>query len=84
MLAGKAQLQDAKATGNARLKVVSPAGKAGRGAVTGSELGGDILTAHFVRVDGAQRLSLVNGAGHTLLRRVERHGHGEYEFGGWA
>ncbi len=70
---GKAQLQDAKAAGDARLKVVSSAGKPGQGA-TSSDARGDVLTAHFVQVDGAQRLGLVNGAGHTLLRRVDTAG----------
>ena len=72
--AGKAQLQDAKATGNARLKVVSQTGKPGHVAVTSSDLGGDVLTAHFAAIDGVQRLAVVNGAGHTLLRRVSATG----------
>ncbi len=72
--AGKTQLQDAKATGDARLKVASPAGKPGHVTMTSSDLAGDVLTAHFVPVDGVQRLSVVNGAGHTLLRRVSATG----------
>jgi lipopolysaccharide export system protein LptA len=72
--AGKAQLQDAKAIGGARLKVVSPTGKPGHVAMASSDLGGDVLTAHFVPVDGVRRLSVVNGAGHTLLRRVSATG----------
>ena len=72
--AGKAQLQDAKANGDARLKVMSPAGKPGHVVMTSSDLGGDVLTAHFVPVNGVQRLAVVNGAGHTLLRRVSAAG----------
>jgi lipopolysaccharide export system protein LptA len=72
--AGKAQLQDAKATGDAHLKVVSPTGKPGHVTMTSSDLAGDLLTAHFVPVDGVRRLSVVNGAGHTSLRRVNAEG----------
>ena len=60
--------------GDARLKVVSPTGKPGHLAMTSSDLGGDVLTAHFVPVDGVQRLSVVNGTGHTMLRRVSAAG----------
>ncbi|HEV2709830.1 MAG TPA: LptA/OstA family protein [Edaphobacter sp.] len=66
--AGKAQLQDARASGDARLKVVSPTGKPGQ--ASSSDLGGDVLTAHFAPVDGVRRLSVVNGTGHTSLHRV--------------
>jgi lipopolysaccharide export system protein LptA len=69
--AGKAQLQDAKASGDARLTVVSPSGKPGHVAMTSSDLAGDVLTAHFVSVNGVRRISVVNGAGHTLLRQVD-------------
>ncbi|HMF64856.1 MAG TPA: LptA/OstA family protein [Edaphobacter sp.] len=71
--AGKPQLRDAKASGDARLKVVSAAGKGGRGS-SSSEMAGDVLTAHFVRLDGSSRLSEVHGAGHTALRRVSETG----------
>ncbi|MDW5267138.1 MULTISPECIES: LptA/OstA family protein [Acidobacteriaceae] len=72
--AGKAQLQDAKASGDARLKVVSPSAKSGHATTTSSDLAGDVLTAHFVPVDGVQRISVVNGAGHTSLRQVNAEG----------
>lgn len=72
--AGKAQLQDAKASGDARLKVVSPSGKPGHIVMTSSDLAGDVLTAHLVPVDGVQRISVVNGAGHTFLRQVNAQG----------
>jgi lipopolysaccharide export system protein LptA len=72
--AGKAQLQDARAIGDARLKVVSPSGKPGQIAMASSDLGGDVLTAHFVPVDGVRRLSVVNGTGHTMLHRVSATG----------
>lgn len=70
--AGKAQLQDAKASGDARLKVVSPTGKPGQ--ASSSDLAGDVLKAHFVPVGGVRRLSVVNGTGHTTLRRVSAAG----------
>ena len=71
--AGKAQLQDAKATENARLTVVSSVGKTGSGE-TASDLEGDVLTAHLIPVNGVQRLAVVNGTGHTLLRRASADG----------
>ncbi len=72
--AGKTQLQDAKASGDARLKVSSPTGKPGHVTMTSSDLAGDVLTAHFVPVDGVRRISVVNGAGHTFLRQVNAKG----------
>jgi lipopolysaccharide export system protein LptA len=66
--AGKAQLQDAKASGDARLKVTNPAVK--DGGPTSSTLAGDVLTAHFVRVGNTDHLSEVHGDGHTSMRRV--------------
>lgn len=71
---GKAELQDAKASGDARLKVVSPSGKPGHIVMTSSDLAGDVLTARFAPVNGVRRISLVNGAGHTLLRQVDAKG----------
>jgi lipopolysaccharide export system protein LptA len=65
---GKAQLQDAKATGDARLKVTNPPVK--DGGITSSALAGDVLTAHFVRVGNADHLAEVHGDGHTSIRRV--------------
>jgi lipopolysaccharide export system protein LptA len=70
--AGKTQLQDAKASGDARLKVVSPTGRPGR--ASSSDLGADVLTAHFAPVEGVRRLSVVNGTGHTSLHRVSAAG----------
>jgi lipopolysaccharide export system protein LptA len=69
--AGKAQLRDAKATGDARLKVVSAAAKGG---TTSSALAGDVLTAHFVRVGNADHIAEVHGDGHTTLRKVSTTG----------
>jgi lipopolysaccharide export system protein LptA len=70
--AGRAQLRDAKATGDARLRVVNPAAKGG--GTTSSALAGDVLTAHFVRVGNADHLSEVHGDGHTSMRRVNGKG----------
>src|SRR5665213_3010891 len=72
--AGKSQLQDAKASGNARLKVSSPTGKPGQVTMSSSDLAGDVLTAHFVPVDGVRRISVVHGSGHTFLRQVNAKG----------
>jgi lipopolysaccharide export system protein LptA len=66
--AGKTQLQDAKAKGDARLKVMNPAVK--DAGITSSALAGDILTAHFVGVGNADHLAEVHGDGHTSMRRV--------------
>jgi lipopolysaccharide export system protein LptA len=68
---GKALLRDAKATGDARLKVVSPAAKGG---TTSSAMAGDVLTAHFVQVGNADHIAEVHGDGHTALRRVSATG----------
>ena len=69
---GKVRLRDAKGTGDARLRVVSPAGKTG--GTPSSSLAGDVLTAHFARVNGAQHLAEVHGDGHTSLRRMSATG----------
>jgi lipopolysaccharide export system protein LptA len=66
--AGKTEMREAKATGDARLTVVSPAVKGG--GATSSALSGDVLTAHFVRVNGADHIAEVQGEGHTVLRKV--------------
>lgn len=68
---GKAQLRDAKATGQARLKTVNAAAKGGS---TSSELAGDVLTGHFVRIGSADHISEVHGDGNTSLRRVSATG----------
>ncbi len=65
--AGNARLQDAKATGDARLKVQSVTAKGG---TTSSALTGDMLTAHFLRVGNADHIGEVHADGHTTLRRV--------------
>ena len=69
--AGKAQLRDAKATGDARLKVVNTGAKRG---TTSSALGGEVLTAHFVRVGDADHIAEVHGDGHATLRKVSATG----------
>jgi lipopolysaccharide export system protein LptA len=66
--AGKTEMREAKATRDARLTVVSPAMKGG--GATSSSLGGDVLTAHFVRVNGADHIAEVQGDGHTVLRKA--------------
>jgi len=77
-VAGKAQLRDAKAAGDARMTVVSAAAKGGakggKGGMTSSALAGDVLTAHFVRVGSKDHLAEVHGDGHTALRRVSATG----------
>jgi lipopolysaccharide export system protein LptA len=69
--AGKALLRDAKATGSARLKQSNVSAKGG---TTSSEVAGDVLTAHFVRVEGADHLAEVHGDGNTSLRKVAPNG----------
>jgi len=71
-VAGKSELKDATATGDARLTVASPAAKGG--GMTRSALAGDLLTAHFVRVNGADHIAEVHGDGHTVLRKVSEKG----------
>jgi lipopolysaccharide export system protein LptA len=66
--AGKTEMREAKATGDALLTVISPAVKGG--GATSSALSGEVLTAHFVRVNGADRIAEVQGDGHTVLRKV--------------
>jgi lipopolysaccharide export system protein LptA len=68
---GKAQLRDAKATGDARLKVVNTVAKRG---TTSSALGGEVLTAHFVRVGDADHIAEMHGDGHATLRKVSATG----------
>jgi lipopolysaccharide export system protein LptA len=70
-VAGKTQMRDAKAIGDARLKVVNVAAKGG---TTSSAMAGDVLTAHFVRVEGADHIAEVHGDGHTVLRKVSATG----------
>jgi lipopolysaccharide export system protein LptA len=70
--AGKAEMRDAKAMGDARLKVLSPAVKGG--GVVSSALAGEVLTAHFVRVGNADHIAEVHGDGHTTIQRVSTTG----------
>jgi lipopolysaccharide export system protein LptA len=69
--AGKTLLRDARATGSARLKQRNAAAKGG---TTSSELAGDVLTAHFVRLEGTDHLAEVHGDGNALLRKVSPNG----------
>jgi lipopolysaccharide export system protein LptA len=69
----KFQMREATATGNAHFKIVNAPVKNGQGPVS-SALAGDVLTARFVRTDGADRLAEVHGDGHTALRRVSATG----------
>jgi lipopolysaccharide export system protein LptA len=69
--AGRTLLRDAKATGDARLKELNVSAKNG---TTSSEAAGDVLTAHFVRVDGADHIAEVHADGRTSLRKVTAKG----------
>ncbi len=69
--AGKTLVQDAKATGDARLKVLTAAEK---GVVASSVFSGDVLTAHFMRIGNADHIAEVHGDGHTALRKVSATG----------
>ena len=80
--AGKPQLRDAKATGDAQLKVLSVEPKGASTAsrdkstsqTTTNSLAGDALTARFVRVGDADHLAEVHGEGHAMLRKVDAKG----------
>ncbi|HEX7157561.1 MAG TPA: LptA/OstA family protein [Edaphobacter sp.] len=69
---GRQRLQEAKASGGARLNVVDPPKSTGNAvrSATNSTISGDVLTARFVESGGAQRLSEVRGDGHTALKQV--------------
>jgi lipopolysaccharide export system protein LptA len=69
--AGKSLLQDAKATGDARLKVLTTAEKGG---ATSSAFSGDVLTAHFRRIGNADHIAEIHGDGHAALRKVSATG----------
>jgi len=69
--AKQTHLRVAKATGDAQLKQLNVSTKSG---ATRSELGGDVLTAHFVRLSGVDHLAEVHGDGHASLRRVTANG----------
>jgi len=80
---GNPKLQDAKASGGARLNVVDPGRqdtKQGQG-WTNSTMVADLLTAHFVKSGGAQRLNEVHGEGHTSLKQVNEAGVEETSLG---
>jgi lipopolysaccharide export system protein LptA len=66
-VAGRSILRDAKASGDARLKVMDTE-KGGKVTRT-SAMGADELTATFVRSSGRQRLDEVKGDGRTILER---------------
>jgi lipopolysaccharide export system protein LptA len=68
---GKTILRDAKATGEARVKQLNVSAKNG---TTSSEIAGDVLTAHFVRVADTDHIAEVHGDGRTSLRKVTAKG----------
>jgi lipopolysaccharide export system protein LptA len=70
--AGKLRLQEAKASGGARLNVIDPPKQSANAlhSATNSTISGDVLTARFVESAGAQRLSEVRGEGQTALKQV--------------
>ena len=76
--AGKAQLREARASGDARAKVVNAAAPGGAGGETRSSLAGDVLTAHFVAGGGdgagAEHLAAVHSEGHARLEQVNAKG----------
>ena len=68
---GRTILRDAKATGDARVKQLNVSAKNG---TTSSEIAGDALTAHFVRLGDTDHIAEVHGDGHTSLRKVTAKG----------
>jgi lipopolysaccharide export system protein LptA len=77
--AGKSLIRDAKATGDARLNVVSAVAKSAAkpgtpSGTTSGAIAGDVLTAHFVRVGNTDHIAEVHSDGHTAMRRVNATG----------
>jgi lipopolysaccharide export system protein LptA len=80
---GKTLLRDAKATGSARLQQLNVSGNtsengsgknAAKNETTTSEVAGDVLTAHFMRVEGVDHIAEVQANGNTFLRKVNAKG----------
>lgn len=69
---GSAWLKDAKATGDARLKVTEP-GKDGKSQRV-SSMKGDVLTAHMTLEGGRPSLKVVDGNGATMLEQRGENG----------
>ncbi|SNS43726.1 lipopolysaccharide export system protein LptA [Granulicella rosea] len=68
-------LQDAVATGGARVHSLATANKSGaRTKINVSDLSGDVLTAHFNTAGGESVLSTLHGAGNTVIHQVDEHG----------
>ena len=68
---GRTILRNAKATGDARVKQLNVSAKNG---TTSSEIAGDTLTAHFVRVGDTDHIAEMHGDGRTSLRKVTAEG----------
>jgi len=70
---GKSKLRNAKASGDARLKVVDAA-RSGRG-MRSNTMAAEVLTARFVQAaPGQQRIDEVRGNGRTTLEQVSENG----------
>ncbi|MDE1177598.1 MAG: LptA/OstA family protein [Edaphobacter sp.] len=71
--AGRSHPRDAKATGNAKLRVVDSVAT-GKG-TRSNAMSGDVLTAQFVTgSDGTSRLDQVHGSGRTVLEQTTEAG----------
>jgi lipopolysaccharide export system protein LptA len=60
------ELREAKASGDAKLSVMTPTTTAS----TSSTISGDLLTANFVTRDGRSHIQTVHGTGHTRVVRI--------------
>lgn len=71
---GKGHLREAKASGDAKLKMTTVGSQADKSRPVSSDLAADVLTAHFVQANGKDHISEVHGDGHAVLHRVDAKG----------
>ncbi|MDQ2835066.1 MAG: hypothetical protein M3Y50_15255 [Acidobacteriota bacterium] len=72
--AGTAHLQDAKASGNAKLKMSTFPAKADKNSPVTSDLAADVLAAHLIEMQGRDHVAEVHGNGRAMLHRVDAKG----------
>ena len=71
---GKVLLRDAKATGDAKLKVRNVVAQGVGHGTTSSGIASEVLTAHFVRMGKTDHIAEVHGDGRTILTKVDGKG----------
>jgi lipopolysaccharide export system protein LptA len=67
-------LQDAQATGSAKVREIALAKAEGKHSSTTTDMAGDTLLAHFEAVNGQAQIKSVHGMGHTLLHQLAEDG----------